>query len=370
MAALAIVALTGFLLGLLLPGLLELPPAAPLHLILALGVMPLILGAMTYFIPVLTRTGTPEAKTFFPPLAALGAGILAVFSLSLAYRLYPLAAALALAAIGGLLWWSRNRARATLGRPHPGLLWYQLALAALALGLAAITLAAFWPEQWLPLKRLHLHLNLLGFVGLTALGTLRVLLPTVGGFPDPQAGPWLMREWRWILAGTLLIAAGAAWAPPLAEAGLLLWLIPLARLAHSLLWPHREKIWRRHGAATPLAAAIIGLLLSLLAGPLHGHGLLPGAQATQAFVMAFLLPLVTGAATHLLPLWLLPKESREKQQALRERLGRHSGIRSILFLSAGVLALLAQTWASLLSIIALTHFLFQFACGVLESPNP
>lgn len=369
MAGLAITALLSFLLGLLLPEFLELPPAAPLHMILALGIMPLILGAMTYFIPVLTRTGTPAAHTFLPPLAALIAGTLVALSLSLTYRLYPLAAALALSAIGGLLLWAQQRARATLGHPHPGLLWYQLALAALALGLAAITLAAFWPEQWLPLKRLHLHINTLGFVGLTALGTLRVLLPTVAGFPDPQAGPWLMQEWRWLVIGTLLIAVGTAWLPLLAEIGLLLWLIPLARLAHSLLLLHRKKIWHWHGAATPLATAVIGLLLCLVAGALHGHGLLPASQANQAFVMAFLLPLVTGAATHLLPLWLWQKEPQEKQQALRDRIGRLSGIRSIAFLLAGMLALMAQPWALLLSIAALLHFLFQLASGVLLSRN-
>ena len=182
--------------------------------------------------------------------------------------------------------------------------------------------------------------------------------------------PWVREAAvRRHLPHTLLIAVGTAWLPLLAEIGLLLWLIPLARLAHSLLLLHRKKIWHWHGAATPLATAVIGLLLCLVAGALHGHGLLPASQANQAFVMAFLLPLVTGAATHLLPLWLWQKEPQEKQQALRDRIGRLSGIRSIAFLLAGMLALMAQPWALLLSIAALLHFLFQLASGVLLSRN-
>jgi len=329
-------------------------------MILALGIMPLILGAMAYFIPVLTRTSAPEPLVLLSPIGALIGGLLVTISLSFSYKLYPVAAGIALLAIGRLLWWSQQRAKATLGRPHPGLLWYQLALATLIFGLLMITLAAFWPEQWLPLKRLHLHINVLGFVGLTALGTLRVLLPTVGGFPDPQAGLWLMKEWRWLVAGTLLVAAGAAWSATLAEIGLLLWLISLVRLIQGLLKAHQGKLWQWHGAAISLVLAVVGLILCLVSGALHGHGLLPAAQAGEAFVMAFLLPLITGAATHLLPLWLLQTEP-EKQQQLKARLGYLSAVRGLAFLIAGVLTLASQPLAFLIAIIALCQFLIQLA---------
>ncbi len=329
-------------------------------MILALGVMPLILAAMAYFIPVLTRTSAPEPRVLLSPIGALIAGLLVTLSLSLSYTLYPVAASIALLAIGRLLWWSQQRAKATLGRPHPGLLWYQLALGALILGLLMIILAAFWPEQWLPLKRLHLHLNILGFVGLAALGTLRVLLPTVGGFPDPQAGLWLMKEWRWLVAGTLLIAIGAAWFAPLAEMGLLLWLFSLVRLIRGLLKAHQGKLWQWHGAGISLVCAIMGLILCLLSGALHGYGLLPTSQAGEAFVVAFLLPLVTGAATHLLPLWLLQSQP-EKQQQLRKQLGYLSAVRGMAFLLAGVLTLASHPLAFLIAIAALCQFFIQLA---------
>ncbi len=357
LATLVILSLVSAVIGLSLP---DLPAAALLHMILALGIMPLILAAMAYFIPVLTRTSAPEPRVLLAPIGALIAGLLATLSLSLNYQLYPVAAAIALLAVGGLLWWSQQRAKATLGRPHPGLLWYQLALGSLIIGLLIIVLAALWPAQWLPLKRLHLHINTLGFVGLAALGTLRVLLPTAGGFPDPQAGVWLMREWRWLVAGTLLIAAGAAWSAVLADIGLLLWLISLARLIHGLLKAHQGKLWQWHGAAVSLIIAMAGLMLCLIGGALHGHGLLPGSQASEAFVIAFLLPLVTGAATHLLPLWLLQSQP-ERQQQLRQRLGYLSAIRGLAFLVAGLLTLLSQPWAFWLAIAALCQFIIQLA---------
>jgi len=366
MATLAIISLISTATGLLLPRAFELPAVAPLHMILALGIMPLILGAMTYFIPVLTRTSAPEPMVLLSPIGALIAGLIVTLSLSLTYRLYPVAAGIALLAIGRLLWWSQQRAKATLGRPHPGLLWYQLALIALIIGLLTITLAAFWPEQWLPLKRLHLHLNILGFIGLTALGTLRVLLPTAGGFPDPQAGPWLMKEWRWLVAGTLLIATGAAWSAGSAVIGLMLWLISLARLIQGLLKAHQGKLWQWHGAVTSLVIALIGLILCLISGVFHGYGLLPASQAGETFVIAFLLPLVTGALTHLLPLWLQQKHP-EKQQPLRERLGYLSGIRGLAFLIAGILTLASQPLAFLIAITALCQFLIQLGRPIREA---
>lgn len=348
--------LMGFASGLLLPQLLPLRPSAPLHLIFALGIMPLIMGAMTYFVPVLTRTRTAEPRALAPALLALAAGLLLSFSLFFSFSLYPLAALLGLVAAGWLSLWILQRKRQTLGRPHPGLLWYQLALLALIGGLLAILAAFFLPEQWGPLRRLHLHLNLLGFVGLTALGTLRVLLPTTGGYSDPDAGPWLMQQWPWMVAGTLLIAAGAAWSPAAALLGVLLWLLPLARLLKSLLVTHRSTVWRSHGAVTSLAGAVLGLLVILLSGAAHAEGWLPPTNTTHAFIPLFLLPLVSGAATHLLPLWL-STGNKQREQSLRSRLGRYSAVRATLFLLGGLFILAGQGWGLVPVLLALAQFL-------------
>lgn len=354
---LLLTALGGFASGLLLPQLLPLRASAPLHLIFALGIMPLIMGAMTYFVPVLTRTRAAEPLSLVPPLLALGAGLLLSFSLFFSFSLYPLAAIVGLVAALWLSIWMQQRKRQTLGRPHPGLLWYQLALLALILGLLAILAGYLLPDQWIQLRRLHLHLNLLGFVGLTALGTLRVLLPTTGGYADPAAGPWLMRQWPWIAVGTLLVAAGAAWSATLALLGLLLWLPPLGQLLKSLLITHRPAIWLAHGATPPLAGAVLGLGIILLSGAAHGLGWLPPTRSTHAFIPLFLLPLVTGAATHLLPLWITAASDHSREQALRLRLGRYSAVRAALFVLGGLLLLGSQNWGVIPVLLALLHFL-------------
>jgi hypothetical protein len=61
------------------------------------------------------------------------------------------------------------------------------ALSCLLLALAGRSwLGLLWPAGLCGLARLvHLHLNTLGFIGLTAIGTLHVLMPTVLGQPDP-----------------------------------------------------------------------------------------------------------------------------------------------------------------------------------------
>jgi len=354
------ISLAVFVIALLLSAALRLSPAAPLHLVFAVGILPLILGSITWFTPVLTRSGPAEPITLGPPLLALAAGLFLLYALAGRFHLYPIAACLALAAVLWTSWWIRGRVRNCFGAPHPGLLWYRLALGALALGLAAILLGAFWPSQWLSLRRLHLHLNLLGFIGLTALGTWRVLLPTVGRFDDPTSSGWLQRQWQPLAAGTLLIAIGAAWWPPLSIIGLLLWLLPLSGLLKHPLYAHRSVLMNWHGAAPALGLALLGLWLLLLTAAGHALQLIAATPLLTAFILMFLLPLVTGAATHLLPLWRYP-EPVDRQQALRRRIGRFGGLRGLLFVSAGLVTLRGLDWGWLLALLGLGQFLFAIA---------
>jgi len=364
--ALLAIALLALLLGIALPDQTIWPASFPLHLVFALGVMPLILGAMIWFTPVLTRTGTPQGLALAPPVLGMLAGLVLLFSLLFDFRIYLLAALLALLATSLLSWWMQQRVAQTLGAPHPGLLWYRLAVGALAAGLTAIALGAFWPEQWIALKRLHLHLNTLGFIGLTALGTLRVLLPTAGGFTDARAIPWLQSSWRWLITGTLLTAMGSAWSPALATVGLLLWLPPLLQLLHHTIRLNCHRICTLHGAAPALAGAVIGLLLSLLGGALHGLGLLAAQQTTLCFIMAFLLPLVTGAATQLLPLWMVSAHERGRQQRMGQRLGRFGALRALLFIAAGVLTQAGMDGAWPIAALGLVHFLAMILSSLFQ----
>jgi hypothetical protein len=338
------------------------PERQPLaaHLAFALGVLPLILGAMTFFVPVLTRTRAAPPGVRALPLLALAGGLVTVYGFFEPAHMavaHALGALTGLLAALGLLGWMLQRARRALGGAHPGLGWYVAALACLTIALGAVLAMAWFPEQRLALRRLHLHLNTLGFVALTAVGTLQVLLPTVVGRPDPQATRRLRLDLAWAFGGALLIALGAATgrSAPL-WAGLILWAVPLARLASAWLQRFRAELFTWHHPAAALGAALLGLGLLFASGALHAAGLLAAPPAVPAFVFAFLLPLVTGALSHLLPLWLRPAAGTRQHAAWRARLARHSALRGLLFLGSGLGVLLGVRGGMLLAVAGLALF--------------
>lgn len=366
--ALVFLALAAFLaavLGIPLAG-----RAAGVHLALAAGAMPLIFAAMSHFIPVLTRTrAAPAALAGVPLLGATG-GLLAVAAIGLPDTLWAqhAGALFALVAASALLIWSRLRRAGMLGRPHACLAWYEAALACLIVALLAILASAVWPAQTLALRRLHLHLNTLGFIGMTALGTLAVLLPTVIGRPDPEAATHLRRGLPWAAGGTVLVAAGAAWFAPLAALGAAAWAVPLARMGHAWQRRYRAELFAAHGAAPLLGAAFMGLVVSLLLGA--AAVVVPTLNPLAAFVAGFLFPLVSGAATQLLPVWLRPGVQDAWHAALRGRLGRHAGLRALSFGLAGVLAGTGYAWALWLAAAALAWFLAHALGTLLHAGIP
>ncbi len=355
---LVLVAMLGMVGAWLLPFISDLHRAAHIHLAFALGVMPLIMGAMTHFVPVLTRTrAAPRVVEGYAVLAWFGgAMIVAFFILALPETFRAAAALLALIACIALLAWQGMRAGEALGGVHPGLRWYLAALACLAASLLAVLAMSAWPEQTVALKRLHLHLNLLGFVGLTAIGTLQVLLPTAAAQPDAQAAARLRSDLPAAFAGTLLAAAGAGWLPPLAWAGALLWAWPVLHLSYAWLTHFRRHIFRLHGATPLLATALAGFVIALAAGSAQGIGMVDAVGVAHSFVFSFLFPLVSGAAGQLLPLWLRPGQQTAWHEQARRRLTYASGARAVLFFMAGLLALARIKWAGVLALAALLPF--------------
>jgi hypothetical protein len=360
--ALVFLALAAFAAA-LLGGLPLAGRTATVHLMLAVGAMPLILGAMTHFIPVLTRTRAAATGLLGIPVLALAGGTLAVSAFSVPGMMWarPAGALLATIAVIALLVWSRRRRAGMLGRPHPGLAWYEAALACLVLALLAVLVGTFWPQYMMALRRLHLHLNTLGFIGLTAVGTLAVLLPTAAGRPDPQVAERLRRDLPWAVSGVVLIATGSAWFAPLAWIGAALWGVPISRLAASWLWLYPTEILALHGAAPLLAAALTGLVVSMVLGTVNGFY---PTEPTWSFVTGFMLPLVSGAASQLLPVWLRPGVQSDWHAKLRRSLGRYNGLRALLFCGGGVAAGMGWQWGLLTSLAALIWFLLQTSAAL------
>jgi len=318
-------------------------PVAVAHLAFAVGVVPLIFAAMSHFVPVLTRTGDPVPWIARLPWLAQAAGLLAVLAMQglVPYWLLYGAATVDLVLAAVLLNWMAARARASLGSPHPGWRWYGAALGCLMLALLAILLTAIWPAYWYPLRLFHLHLNTIGLVGLAALGTLPVLMPTVLGKPDPEAAGWLHRRLWLVAGGALVVATGAAVVWPFAAPGAALVLVAALGLVGQ--WVRRFGIrpLLADGISASLLAAVVGLLLTLAAGVAHGAGLLPARPSLLAWGAGFLLPLVSGALSQLLPVWRWPGPVTPARRLMRDKLAASGGWRAILFLLSA-LALLAD----------------------------
>ncbi len=347
-----------------------LPLALVAHLVLAMGVGPLILAAMTYFVPVLTRSdGAPRSVESLAVVAWLG-GLAMVASV--AVRLQETAAALAIVGVlldakaaAGLLLWMILKARRSLGATHPGLAWYVAALGFLLAALITVPLFWLWPEQRAALRLFHFHANLLGFVGLTAIGTLQVLLPTAAAHWDAQAALRLKQDLVFGVFGAALIALSAAWSSLLAGIGAFLFLLPLLRMGRSWCASFGDHLIRLHGAATALGMTCFGFTGLIFAGLGHARGYLHGDDALVGLVPAFLLPLVSGAAMQLLPVWLRPGRQDAWHGKLRSSLGRYSGVHAPLLVAGGLVTAFGSPqglWLSAVGLLVLLTVAVRALC--------
>ncbi len=361
---LGICAVLAFLLA-AVAALLAVPPAPTIHIVFAAGAMPLIFGAIIHFVPVLTRSAVAGRPLRHLPLAVQAAGCatpLALAGVLPGWSLHVAASVVTLAALTLIVWIAR-RLRATLGAPHPGAHWYGAALLCLFFAVSPVPLWLAEPQIGAFLRLFHLHLNTLGFIGLAALGTLPVLLPTALGRPDARVAARLRRDLPLAVGGALLVAAGAAGSFWLAVSGaaLLLWVVA----ANLLAWQRAFGLPAMVGAGTtaPLLAATAGFALLLLLGLAHGLGSVPGRPAIAAFMALFLLPLVTGALSQLLPVWRHPLGATPARAAMQARLARGGRWRALLFLLGGALLAFDDARGGLLVLIGL----LLFAAGLLRA---
>lgn len=331
------------------------------HIIFSIGIVPLILGAMVHFVPVLARSKTPGKFIRLLPVIALLGGILVtgyfVFPQTLPAGHY-LGAAIIIFTVASLGVWACHLRVKAIGKPHPCLDWYLAAMLCLFIALGAILMGYFIPAQRVALRLLHLHFNTLGFIGITALGTLQVLLPTVAQHPDAIVASRMHKHLKWVVAGTVITACGAAWHHNLAWIGVTLLVIPLLGIFKSWLQLYSKVIFKIHGAAPLLAVALCGYVITLLIGTIHAYHQ-PQFNPIATFIIAFLMPLVTGAVSHLLPLWLRPGQQTPWHQAVRKHFGFGSGLRALIFLAGGVMVGLGYEFGWYLAAFTAGTFLAQ-----------
>lgn len=368
MSFLGLSAAASFLLALLLGASAVLVPAAALHVAFAVGVLPLIFGAVLHFVPVLTRSASPHRIIASLPFVAQGTGVLVVLAIQgfgPRWLLHPAASIdLLLALI--LMGWMAGCARRTVGSPHPGWRWYLASLFMLVLALAVVPpfAAGVAPAA---LRLFHLHANTLGFITLAALGTLPVLMPTALKRPDSQAAPWLRRRLPVALGGALFLSFGAAAMWPLSVGGgAFLLVITLGLLVHWLRTFGIAVLWA-DGASASLTAALISLVLLLLVGVAHSGGLTSARGLVPAFGAAFLLPLVTGALAQLLPVWRFSGVQTPARDEMRQRLVRTGRWRAVLLPAAGMAFALDQGALNVLGVLGVTLGLGLFLVDLLQA---
>jgi hypothetical protein len=118
------------------------------------------------------------------------------------------------------------------------------------------------------------------------------------------------------------------------------------------------------GVTASLLAALVGLLLVLTAGVIHGAGLASARPTLLAWGIGFLLPLVSGALSQLLPVWRWPGPAIPERALMRQRLAASGTWRSLLWI-ASALAVLAGF--ELLASVLLAAGLLLFFLGLLQA---
>ncbi|MGW2522601.1 multicopper oxidase domain-containing protein [Streptomyces sp. NPDC001617] len=217
------------------------------------------------------------------------------------------------------------------GRLAPIADYYRAAAAALVIGAVLGWLLATGtagPHHYGGLRLAHLHVTVLGWIGLPVLGTLFMLWPTVLGVRMKDR---TTRVARWVLrltAGGLLVAAGGlayGWRWP-AAMGLALYVLGAAAAVNLFVRTLRGSRPVSTGAACMLAAATCWLLIAvtvdlslLVARPLTAAQ--AGIDAlVPVLLIGFVAQILVGALTYLLPVVLAsgPKE-RAALRAVLER---------------------------------------------------
>ncbi|MFM9634130.1 MULTISPECIES: multicopper oxidase domain-containing protein [Streptomyces] len=226
------------------------------------------------------------------------------------------AVSLVAAALAHLLMLVRLGRGALGGRLKPIVSYYRAATAALivgaVLGALLATGGAGGPDRYAGLRLAHLHVTLLGWIGLPVLGTLFMLWPTVLGVRMKERTTKVTRWVLWLAAGGLVVAVtalalGLRWP---AVAGLALYLAG-AVLAADLL----VRTVRRHrpvsaAAAWMLAVATCWLTLAVTADIawLASRPLAAAQTGIDALLpvllVGFVAQILIGALTYLLPVVL------------------------------------------------------------------
>ncbi|MBM4123521.1 MAG: cbb3-type cytochrome c oxidase subunit I [Nitrospira sp.] len=314
-SALGLALFLGTMLGRPLPSVFR---VLHVHSALVGGVAQIILGALLSFIPPLLMTGRDRPESHPVLFLAINGGTVGMLAgFAAGHSLWVGAAGiLVVLAFLSLVSDALRQVRSSLISPPLNLWFYGVAVLALLVGLGmgeAMALRLL-PQDILGQGRLaHIHLNVLGFVTLTIVGTMHNLFPTV--LNAPLYSPRLARATFALLPlGILLLIAGFLFSllPLTIAAGAVI-------LAGVLLYSYNIlRTWLKAGRPQQIAVAhfmmaTLFLVIATSAGlfvavnaswtpPLMPFGTLHLVAYTHLALVGFILQTIVGALSHLLPI--------------------------------------------------------------------
>ncbi|MBI2941451.1 MAG: hypothetical protein HYY04_13540 [Chloroflexi bacterium] len=287
-----------------------------IHLVFVGGATQLIIGSMTFFGVTLLMTAPPPGWLMRAQWVLVNAGALGLAGGALTGRT-GLSVAGGFAVLGAValtLVTLRLLRRRSLVRPDATILYYETALGFLlvgaTLGILMLTGLSDSFATGLPrshVRLAHLHLNLVGWITLTIIGTMRLFFGSVLGVPAGRPNPpWA--EYAPLAGGTALIVLGwLVGSPAIVGIGTLIQAIGVLVYSASIV-----RQWRAHAgplslAAGHLLAATFWLVAMTVGGLIAGGLLVAGVTAAGAWVGAvaatgfvgFIGQTILGAWTHL-----------------------------------------------------------------------
>lgn len=308
------------------------PAWLTVHLFLLGAVTNAIVTWSDHFISALLWARSQDRKRQMMIISLLNTGIVGIlFSVSHHVQWMVIASAtLIVSVIAFYLQGIAKLVKKSLNKRFKGVIaFYQFAGLSVVVGivLGVIDASKDDTDLWQPRIALaHLHANLLGWVGLTIIGTLVTLWPTVLRTQmDPKAIDNAKLGLKFLLGGIFGATVGALLSQPWLLAasigfyliGFILALIPAALLMRRRL-PDRSSSWMLLTGSLGLVVLLISdfIVVLVFRSP---EKILSAIEAHLVLIFTlWLLPILLGALTHLLPVVLGrgPASNRQLESTL------------------------------------------------------
>jgi nitrite reductase (NO-forming) len=168
------------------------------------------------------------------------------------------------------------------------------------------------------LRLVHYHLNLVGLVGFTIIGTLPTFLPTVAHHPAVSGREAIVAWWLCVLAGVLFLT-GLALPAQVVGAGSVIVALAGAMVLAGIVW----RLWQRGRSKTAFLQITAGVIWLIVWALVDGTTLVSGSTTapfgplTGAVVVAGVGQVLLGSLAYLLPVLLGPPLSERMSTVSR-----------------------------------------------------